>query len=186
MSMYCENCYRLVDSDPCPHCGSPVREAVSGDSCFLTEQGYVQATILADILSQNSIPYMTKMRSIKGCGSIMMGNRLFYVPWQFLENARNVVEELFYTHEEESVADQPAEDMLKRDTSEGFTPEEVDDLESFAPEKMNLEELTLFKKKLAATLKAMKIQERINRERMDLLRDMIDDTDFMLEELTEQ
>ena len=67
MSMYCENCYRLAESDPCPHCGSPVREAEPRDSCFLTEQGYVQATILADILTRSGIPYMTKMRSIKGC-----------------------------------------------------------------------------------------------------------------------
>ena len=47
---------------------------------------------------------------------------------------------------------------------------------------MSLEELTRFKKKLDATLKAMKIQERVNRERMDLLRDMIDETDFTIED----
>ena len=51
MNMYCENCYRLVESDFCPHCGNPVRKAEPRDSCFLTEQGYVQATILADILT---------------------------------------------------------------------------------------------------------------------------------------
>ena len=60
--------------------------------------------------------------------------------------------------------------------------EEIDDLESFVPEQMSLEELTRFKKKLDATLKAMKIQERVNRERMDLLRDMIDETDFTIED----
>ena len=185
MSMYCENCYRLVESDPCPHCGSAVREAEPRDSCFLTEQGYVQATILADILTQNSIPYMTKMRSIKGCGPIMMGNRLFYVPYQLLNDAQNVVEELFYTHEEESGNDQPVEGMLKDDGSEAFTPDEIDELpDTFVPEKMNLEELTIFKKKLAATVKALKIQERVNRERMDLLRDLIDETDFAIEDIS--
>ena len=183
MSMYCENCYRLVVSDPCPHCCSAVREAEPRDSCFLTEQGYVQATILADILTQNRIPYMTKMRSIKGCGPIMMGNRLFYVPWQLLGGARQVVEELFYTHEEEGGSDQPVEGMLKADGSEAFAPDEIDSLpDTFVPERMSLEELTLFKKKLAATVKALKIQERVNRERMDLLRDLIDETDFAIEE----
>ena len=172
MSMYCENCYRLVESDPCPHCGSAVREAEPRDSCFLTEQGYVQATILADILTQNRIPYMTKMRSIKGCGPIMMGNRLFYVPWQLLGGARQVVEELFYTHEEEGGSDQPVEGMLKADGSEAFAPDEIDSLpDTFVPER-----------KLAATVKALKIQERVNRERMDLLRDLIDETDFAIEE----
>ena len=182
MSMYCENCYRLVESDPCPHCGNTVREAEPRDSCFLTEQGYVQATILADILTKSGIPYMTKMRSIKGCGPIMMGNRLFYVPYQLLAEAQNVVEELFYTHEEESDNNPPVEGMLKGEETEIFEPEEIDDLESFVPEQMSLEELTRFKKKLDATLKAMKIQERVNRERMDLLRDMIDETDFTIED----
>ena len=185
MSMYCENCYRLVDSDPCPHCGNPARDPEPRDSCFLTEQGYVQATILADILTQNAIPYMTRMRSIKGCGPIMMGNRLFYVPYQRLEEAQNVVEELFYTHEEEGGNDQPVDGMLKSEESETFTPDEIDELpDSFVPEKMSLEELTRFQKKLTATLKALKIQERVNRERMDLLRDLIDETDFAIDDMS--
>ena len=74
------------------------------------------------------------------------------------------------------------EGMLKGEEAEIFEPEEIDDLESFVPEQMTLEELTRFKKKLDATLKAMKIQERLNRERMDLLRDMIDETDFTIED----
>ena len=183
MSMYCENCYRLVESDPCPHCGSPAREAEPRDSCFLTEQGYVQSTILADILTQNGIPYMTKMRSIKGCGPIMMGNRLFYVPFQMLKDAQNVVEELFYTHEEEEGNGRPMEGMLRGDGSEAFAPDEIDSLpDTFVPENMSVEELNLLKKKLAATVKALKIQERVNRERMDLLRDLIDETDFAIED----
>ncbi len=184
MSMYCENCNRLTESDPCSHCGSrSVRDPEPRDACFLTEQGYVQASILADILKQNGIPFMTKMRSIKGCGTIMMSNRLFYVACQDLKDALTVVDELFYTHEEEGGNDQPVEGMLKDDSgTETFSPEEIDDLESFVPEKMDLEELIRFKKKLTATLKEMKVQERINRERMDLLRDMIDETDFTIED----
>lgn len=185
MNLYCEECGRLVEANPCPHCGSEaVRTPETGDPCFLTEQGYIQATILADILTQNGIPYMTKIRSIKGCGTILMGNRLFYVSWQNLASARAVVEELFYTHQEDEGNDQPVPGMLKED-AEVFTPEEVDDLDSFVPEKMNREELTLFRKKLAATLKEMKIQEKLNRERMDLLRDMIDETDYIFDEMQE-
>ena len=63
---------------------------------------------------------------------------------------------------------------------------QIDELpDSFVPEKMDREELSGFKKKLAATLKAMKIQERVNRERMDLLRDLIDETDYVLDDLPE-
>ena len=185
MNLYCEKCSRIVESDPCPYCGcGPVRAAEPRDLCFLTEQGFVQATILADILTQNGIPYMTKMRSIKGCGTIMMSNRLFYVACEHLEAAQAVVEELFYTHEEEGTNDQLVEGILK-DDAEVFAPEEIDDLDVFVPEKMNLEELTRFKKKLAATLREMKLQERLCRERIDLLRDMIDETDYLFEDLSE-
>ena len=185
MNLYCEKCNRIVETDPCPYCGStPVRTEESPDLCFLTEQGFVQATILGDILTQNGIPYMTKMRSIKGCGAITMSNRLFYVARERLEAARSVVEDLFYTHEEEGTNDQLVEGLLK-DGADVFAPEEIDDLDAFMPEKMNLEELTRFKKKLAASLKEMKLQERLCRERIDLLRDMIDETDYLFEDLSE-
>ena len=130
MNLYCEKCSRIVESDPCPVCGcGPVRAPEPRDLCFLTEQGYVQATILADILTQNGIPYM--------------------------------------------------------DDTEVWTPEEIDDLDVFVPEKMNLEELTRFKKKLEATLREVKLQERVCRERINLLRDMIDETDYLFEDLSE-
>ena len=185
MNLYCENCNRIVASDPCPNCGrGPVRAPEPGDLCFLTEQGFVQASILADILTQNGIPYMTKMRSIKGCGPIMMGNRLFYVAFDQLEIAQSVVEDLFYTHEEEESGDQLVEGLLK-DDSEVFTPEEIDDLDVFMPEKMDREELTAFKKKLDASLREMKSQERLCRERINLLRDMIDEVDYLFDDLPE-
>ena len=165
MSMYCEKCNQVFETELCPSCGSEgTRVPEPGDLCFLTEQGYVQATILADILTQNGIPYMTRMRSIKGCGTIMMSNRLFFVAFKDLEaeNAR------------------PVEGML-RDDAETFTPEEIDCLE--VPENIGADDLALFNKKLKATLKEMKLQERLCKERIDILRDMIDDTDFMLEDM---
>ena len=181
MSMYCEHCNQVFETELCPSCGNEgTRIPEPGDLCFLTEQGYVQATILADILTQNGIPYMTRMRSIKGCGTIMMGNRQFFVAYRDLEIARNVVNDLFYTHEEEAENDQPVEGMLRND-AEVFTPEEIDRLE--VPENIGAEDLALFSKKLKATLKEMKLQERLCRERIDLLRDMIDETDFLLDDM---
>ena len=181
MSMYCEKCSQVFETELCPSCGSEgTRMPEPGDLCFLTEQGYVQASILADILTQSGIPYMTRMRSIKGCGTIMMSNRLFFVAFRDLEIARNVVNELFYTHEEDAQNNQPVEGML-REENEVFTPEEIDLLE--VPENISPEDLALFSKKLKASLREMKLQERVCRERIDLLRDMIDDTDFMLEDM---
>lgn len=181
MSMYCEKCNQVFETELCPSCGSEgTRIPEPGDLCFLTEQGYVQATILADILTQNGIPYMTRMRSIKGCGTIMMSNRLFFVAFRDLEAARSVVNDLFYTHEEEAENAQTVEGML-RDGAETFTPEEIDCLE--VPENIGADDLALFNRKLKATLKEMKLQERLCKERIDILRDMIDDTDFMLEDM---
>lgn len=181
MSMYCEKCNQVFETELCPSCGSEgTRVPEPGDLCFLTEQGYVQATILADILTQNGIPYMTRMRSIKGCGTIMMSNRLFFVAFRDLEAARSVVNDLFYTHEEEAENARPVEGML-RDGAETFTPEEIDCLE--VPENIGADDLALFNRKLKATLKEMKLQERLCKERIDILRDMIDDTDFMLEDM---
>lgn len=181
MSMYCEKCSQVFETELCPSCGSEgTRMPEPGDLCFLTEQGYVQASILADILTQSGIPYMTRMRSIKGCGTIMMSNRLFFVAFRDLEIARNVVNELFYTHEEDAQNNQPVEGML-REENEVFTPEEIDLLE--VPENISPEDLALFSKKLKATLREMKLQERLCKERIDVLRDMIDDTDFMLEDM---
>ena len=51
------------------------------------------------------------------------------------------------------------------------------------PENIGADDLALFSKKLKATLKDMKLQERLCRERIDLLRDMIDETDFMLDDM---
>ena len=183
MNMYCENCSRIAESDPCPCCGGPVRPAEPRDLCFLTEQGFVQSSILADLLTQSGIPYMTKMRSIKGCGTIMMSNRLFYVACERLEEAQAVVDRLFYTHEEEERGNDRLIEGILKDDAEVFTPDEIDCLE--VPEHISPEDLALFSKKLKATLKEMKAQERLCRERIDLLRDLIDDTDFMMEELSE-
>ena len=184
MSMYCEKCNQVFETKLCPSCGSEgTRVPEPGDPFFLTEQGYVQSTILADILTQSGIPYMTKMRSIKGCGTIMMSNRLFYVACEQLEAAQSVVDSLFYTHEEKEGGNDRLVDGILKDDAEVFTPEEIDCLE--VPEHISPEGLALFSKKLKTTLKEMKMQERLCRERIDLLRDLIDDTDFMLEELSE-
>ena len=184
MSMYCEKCNQVFETELCPSCGSEgTRIPEPGDLCFLTEQGYVQATILADILTQSGIPYMTKMRSIKGCGTIMMSNRLFYVACRNLEAAQAVVEELFYSHQEDGENDSPVEGMLRED-AEVFSPEEIDDLDGCVPENMSLEELTRFKEKLSATLKEMKVQERLCKERINVLRDMIDETDYVIDDMS--
>ena len=97
--MYCEKCCRIIEADLCPVCKSKrVREPEAKDPCFLTEQDYLSSGILEDLLKQNGIPYLKK--DVMGAGlAIKVGPMLersrFYVPFEQLESARAVAEEVF-------------------------------------------------------------------------------------------
>ena len=97
--MYCEKCCRVIEADRCPVCKSKrVREPEAKDPCFLTEQDYLSSGILEDLLKQNGIPYLKK--DVMGAGlAIKVGPMLersrFYVPFELLESARAVAEEVF-------------------------------------------------------------------------------------------
>ena len=97
--MYCEKCCRIIEADRCPVCKSKrVREPEAKDPCFLTEQDYLSSGILEDLLKKNGIPYLKK--DVMGAGlAIKVGPMLersrFYVPFEQLESARAVAEEVF-------------------------------------------------------------------------------------------
>ncbi len=97
--MYCEKCSRIIEEDRCPFCNNRrVREPGEKDPCYLTEQDYISSGILEDVLKQNNIPYLKK--DVMGAGmAIKVGPMLersrFYVPYALLENAINIVDELF-------------------------------------------------------------------------------------------
>ena len=110
-AMYCEKCKRIFEEEKCPVCRhSQVREPEAGDLCFLTEQDYVSSGILEDVLKQDGIPYLRK--DVMGAGmAIKVGPMLersrFYVPFEQLENAASVVEDVFSpADEEESVPEE--------------------------------------------------------------------------------
>ena len=96
--MYCEKCSRVFGGDRCPVCKkSRVREPEAKDPCFLTEQDYLSAGILEDLLKQNAIPFLKK--NVMGAGlAIKVGPMLdrsrFYVPYDRLDAAAAVLEEL--------------------------------------------------------------------------------------------
>ena len=97
--MYCEKCSRVFDGERCPVCKrSKVREPEAKDPCFLTEQDYLTAGILEDLLKQSGIPFLKK--DVMGAGlAIKVGPMLdrsrFYVRYPQLDNARAVMENLF-------------------------------------------------------------------------------------------
>ncbi len=69
--------------------------------------------------------------------------------------------------------------------SEPFRPEEIVHLEEYMQPNMSIKELNSFKNRLNATLKMLKIQQRLCEDRIDLVRDMIDETDFVIEDLSD-
>ena len=104
--MYCEKCSRIIDTDRCPYCKSRrVREPGPKDPCFLAERDYITTGILEDILKQNAVPYLKK--DVMGAGmAIKVGPMLersrFYVPYDQLETAESIVDELFSAPQEEA------------------------------------------------------------------------------------
>ena len=103
--MYCEKCNRIIDTLPCPACkGRKARDPMPDDPCFLTEQDFLPAGVLEDILNQNGIPFLKK--SVMGAGlAIKVGPMLdrsrFYVAYELLPRAQEIVEELFSESDEE-------------------------------------------------------------------------------------
>ena len=102
--MYCEKCNRIFEGDHCPVCRkSKVREPEPKDPCFLSEQDYISAGILEDLLKQNGIPFLKK--DVMGAGmAIKVGPMLersrCYVPYEQLEDAAVIADDLFAPAEE--------------------------------------------------------------------------------------
>ena len=96
--MYCEKCCRIIEEERCPFCRSrKVRAPGAKDPCFLAEQDYLSSGILEDLLKQSGIPYLKK--DVMGAGmAIKVGPMLersrFYVPYDHLDAARALLEDL--------------------------------------------------------------------------------------------
>ncbi len=111
--MYCEKCSLIIDAGRCPVCGSrKVREPLPKDPCFLTEQDYVFSGILEDVLTQNGILFQKKGIMGAGLAAIvgpMLERNRFYVPYEQLDDARSVTDELFSSLKENEQDAEPEE-----------------------------------------------------------------------------
>lgn len=102
--MYCEKCKRIIPEERCSFCKrSTVREPKAKDLCLLTETDYISSGILEDVLQQRGIPFLRK--GVMGAGlAIKVGPMLdrsrFYVPFDQLETAMGVRDELFAASED--------------------------------------------------------------------------------------
>lgn len=97
--MYCANCNLLTDASRCPACDSRrLRLPNSQDYCFLVKKDILWAEILEDVLKQNRIPVVTRMAH--STAVLLRSNPLnqevlFYVPYGWLERAKELEQSLF-------------------------------------------------------------------------------------------
>ena len=97
--MYCANCNLLTTAFACPRCGSnDLRVPSSRDYCFLCKQDALWAEMLEDVLTQYRIPVVT--RTGRSAAMVLRSNPLnqevlFYVPYGWLERAKELEQSLF-------------------------------------------------------------------------------------------
>ena len=127
--LYCEKCKTAFDGDLCPVCGSrkktrPVRE---DDLCRLKEIDMIWSEVAEDVLKENGIPYLIKGRLGAGLAVYvgqMFEKNIFYVPYEKLEEARELTERIFAETQED-----PAEPADPEESAEPEEPEEEKDEE---------------------------------------------------------
>lgn len=96
---YCRKCCVLFEGEEiCPFCGNgSVWPPEPDDVCVLTEQEGLWGDVLADVLERNHVPY--RRHPLFGAGvAKMIGLQerwRFYVPYAWLERARELNDGLF-------------------------------------------------------------------------------------------
>ena len=99
--MYCEKCRILFgDSEAtCPICGNrKIRRPDPDDDCFLIEKEVLWGEMLADVLTQNNVPFYYRKALGAGVAAYvgpLLERYSFYVPYAHISDAQNIVDELF-------------------------------------------------------------------------------------------
>ena len=176
MALICEKCRRIIMEDVCPVCGSTqTREPADNDHAFLiTTSDAASAAVVSELLNQKDIPFRMNTISI-GKYSV---TRDFYVPYSRLEEAEIEVGKLWKE-------EQPAGDAWSEGFgSDVFQADEIDQMEWSVLDGMNVEELKAYKDKISKTLKEIKAQEQLWKERTNRLLDMREEAENLIDELS--
>ena len=176
MALICEKCRRIIMEDVCPVCGSTqTREPADNDHAFLiTTSDAASAAVVSELLNQKDIPFRMNTISI-GKYSV---TRDFYVPYSRLEEAEIEVGKLW--KEEQPTGDAWSEGF----GSDVFQADEIDQMEWSVLDGMNVEELKAYKDKISKTLKEIKAQEQLWKERTNRLLDMREEAENLIDELS--
>lgn len=65
-----------------------------------------------------------------------------------------------------------------------FTADEIDRMEAVMLDSMDLEDLKAYKSRIIRTLKAIKIQEQLWKERTSILLDMKEEAEYLIDDLS--
>ena len=65
-----------------------------------------------------------------------------------------------------------------------FTADEIDRMEAVMLDSMDLEDLKAYKSRIIRTLKAIKVQEQLWKERTSILLDMKEETEYLIDDLS--
>ncbi len=101
---YCENCRALCESDCCSICESTeLREVKGDDYCYLTECAENFGELLNVTLTDMQIPcaLMPFGNGARSALGLNLGNFRVFVPYEYYENARDVLDQLTYNPTED-------------------------------------------------------------------------------------
>lgn len=99
MTLYCENCMKLVDAAVCPRCRNrKLRTPLPGDFCQVAEVPYMQAEMLKELYCDNGVPCTE--RSVLGAGlvaelGVNVGRVRLFVPYDRLTEAQELYDAYF-------------------------------------------------------------------------------------------
>jgi hypothetical protein len=99
MSLYCENCMKLVEGPTCSRCRNrKLREPAPGDFCLVADVPYMQAEMLKELYADNDVPCTE--RSALGAGitvnlGVNVGTTRLYVPYDRLDFAKELYDVYF-------------------------------------------------------------------------------------------
>lgn len=82
---YCENCYRVSESDICAYCGASARPAKDGDMCLLVELSTALTESLQHIFQNNGVvcfAFPSEFMSSRDATAYRI-----YVPFEFWQQA---------------------------------------------------------------------------------------------------
>ena len=65
-----------------------------------------------------------------------------------------------------------------------FTADEIDRMEAIMLDSMDLEDLKAYKSRIIRTLKAIKVQEQLWKERNSILLDMKEEAEYLIDDLS--